>query len=203
MCGSAHGQPWVEAAVMVVGDCQGSESHGSGIIVGSDGTAAVVLTCRHALRGAYRVRVYRPGRAKGYLARPIAIHRTADLAALLIKDTGGFSTIPVASREGGPGFLVGFGTAERLRVARGDYLGHAAHNALYSFRPEEGDSGGGVFTLRGELLGVAWARSEREGVAVGLEATARFLEHPDVAQYLVRDSAPVASLQSPPCGGTE
>jgi hypothetical protein len=182
----AQAQPkvWAAASVRVVADLPGGTiAGGSGVILGHDGRVAVVLTAAHILEGVETIRVYRPGGPRGYRAAYLTAAGGADLAALLIHDSGDLPTLELAAAEGGPGILAAFGRGRTLRLEAGEYQETIAGTAMYGFFAQAGDSGGGVFTREGALLGINWGRGLEGSAAVDLETLREFVARPKVARY--------------------
>jgi S1-C subfamily serine protease len=179
----ASAQGWVDAPVLIRVTTGNVQAVSSGVILGGNGGSAVVLTCAHGIESPGPIAVYRQD-GHGYRARCIAVAEGADLAALLIKDTGDLPRVALAGREGVPSQLAGFGTTARLRRVPGQFLGSIGRDVLYSFPSENGDSGAGVFNAQGELLAINWGRGDTGAIAVGLRSLRQFVAAPQVARYL-------------------
>jgi hypothetical protein len=186
----ANAQTWMDAPVRVVGYANdGTNTLASGTIIGSNGRVALVLTCRHFLRGVQRIAVFRRD-GHGYEAAVAAIHPSADLSALMIKDTRDLPTTLISYQQPSTAFMIGFGGSRSpMHSASGHYLTTTNQGDIeYSFSPRDGDSGAGTFSSDGTLAGVVWGRSGMGGMTSSLDQVRQFLRQPQCMRYLVNPS---------------
>jgi hypothetical protein len=143
-------------------------SFGTGTIVDVHGPDALVLTCGHIFResqgkGGIVIDLYAPGADGPISGELIRYDLQRDLALVGIRTTAKITPVPVAGpdRTFSPGqrlFSVGCSHGEDPSVLRGHlkavnkYLG--PDNFTVEGRPEEGRSGGGLFSYDGLLVGV-------------------------------------------------
>jgi len=192
--GIARAAPWDEAAVRIIAYHANYQALGSGVIIGANGNTGVVLTACHVIEGPCEIVVFRRD-GHGYRARLIALNARADLAALLIKDTGDLPIVSISQRLTREAIMAGYGGGNRLILQRGQYLrSYDGGDTQITFRPVDGDSGAGVFALDGSLEGIVWGRGEEGGTCVGLGLIHQFLADARCARYL----RPLASAQTAP-----
>jgi len=154
--GKHHG-----SACRVVNTTGSTTNVGSGTLVAT-ATGDLVLTCAHLFRGGPgTIAIHWPG-APSARGRIVAIDHANDLAALAIPPSTAVAVRSFADHPGRELLVCGYGSTGQYRCLRGRLTGYATPvETLYpsmkikgAVRP--GDSGGGVFNLRGELVGVVW-----------------------------------------------
>jgi len=153
--------------VHALGPCR---NYGSGTLVHDDGRRAVVLSCAHLFReGTGQVHVHlRDGRTLA--AIPKAIDMTWDLSALEI-DSPGIAPIDLAATVPLPGQRLqscGFGPNGVYQCNTGTVQGYTrasntqtCETLCLTGSARDGDSGGPVLNLQGELVGVLWGTDGR------------------------------------------
>lgn len=184
---------------------QGSDqSFASGTVISSERGVAIVLTCGHISshhsdpqaylrpRESFTVDYFGDGRntpTAKYPATLIGYEREADVGLLEIRTDDSLATSPLISSKKGvtkkePLVSLGCdkGKSPSLEPtvvkAINKFLG--PHNITCEGQPVSGRSGGGLFNLKGELVGLTNGRSEsdKEGVYCGHEAiNALLLKH--------------------------
>jgi hypothetical protein len=218
-----------ELVVTVTGRLEGAETSGAGIIVGSRADRLYIVTARHVVRrgaqaaGQLRVGLKTlPGES---FEAALQIHEEPglDLAVLRVSEVGRHQ-IPVGSlpfdRLGDPGslrrgmnvFPVGNpkGLAWQTSVTpdriRSDVAGDLIDFESSFIR--EGHSGGGLFTERGELVGMVVADQPPYGRALSIARIIRALQdwhYPvDLTRPAVRPLDPAAArpVPAPAPGGS-
>ncbi|MBP3371622.1 MAG: trypsin-like peptidase domain-containing protein [Clostridia bacterium] len=150
-----------------------TEGAGSGVIVSSDG---MILTCHHVIEDATKVTV-RLRSGEQYEAQVIASDNMSDVAILKIDATGlnaapigdsdallvGEETVVIGNPLGSLGGTVSNGiisALEREIVIGGERMTLLQTNAAIS----PGNSGGGIFDMYGNLIGIVVAKSAGSGV---------------------------------------
>ena len=135
--------------------------------VSANGREGLVLTCWHVFREGYGQIVVQCSDGRTHGARVVAVDQSADLAALVIANPrvspAQFSYQPVQQDRLR---ACGYGQSGRYRCISGPSLGVSEQSGQTSLLVQgavrSGDSGGGVFNQRGELVAVVWGH--REGV---------------------------------------
>lgn len=135
--------------------------YGTGTVVADDGRRSVVVTCWHLVRdGTGRIVIYTP--AGVIPAEVILADRPADLLALSAPSLG-IRPAAIGETYARPGESVssgGFGPNARYQACAGEVIGYrrdeTGGNNTICFRgaARDGDSGGPIFDLRGQLIGV-------------------------------------------------
>jgi S1-C subfamily serine protease len=153
---------------------------GTGTVLGGKGGIAIVLTAGHLFEDAtgdlsvvFRNRAVRSGRL-------VARSKTADLAALEIRDERNLPMLRLAPTQAKSATLLGYGFDGVLRAKTGAVRDRFNGGQFeYSFGATEGDSGGGVFTADGQLTGILWGKSggatSGPGVLAGVDHLRAFL----------------------------
>ena len=151
-----------------VEDAQG-QSFGTGTVIDVHDQEALVLTCGHIFRdsqGKGRIQIDRfdDSGVETTTGTVISYDIDRDIGLVSMKLTRPIQVVKLASlpsQEAQDVFSVGCGHGEPPSVMRGrikrinKYLGPA--NITASGKPVDGRSGGGLFNLRGELIGVCSA----------------------------------------------
>lgn len=192
---------------------KGASAYGSGTVIYSTPSEAVVLTCGHIFRetgraGEILVDVYEGPMHTTVAGEVISFDLEADVGLVRIQTEGKLPALPVAPRSyqlrRGAGIAsVGCSggaapSLERGRItAVNRYLGPA--NIECSGLPVQGRSGGGLFSEEGYVIGVCSAAdpSEGRGLYAGLEVIQEELEKAglgalldDTGGALARNSQP-------------
>lgn len=190
----------VQDAVVVINVSTASGSGaGSGVIISTDG---YILTCNHVIENATKIAVTVNGCAKPYDALPVGTDAETDLAVLKIAPqesepltaaTHGISDNLVVGEHvvaiGNPlGTLGGTVTdgiisakARRIKTDSGTMTLLQTNAAINS-----GNSGGGLFNLKGELVGIVnakYAESGVEGLAFAIPIDTAYEVEKDLIQY--------------------
>lgn len=190
----------VQDAVVVINASSGrSTSAGSGVIISDKG---YILTCNHVVEGATRISVTVNNCANPYLAATVGTDSGTDLAVLKIEPlesepltaaTHGISENLVVGEHvvaiGNPlGTLGGTVTdgiisakARQIRTENGTMTLLQTNAAINS-----GNSGGGLFNLKGELIGIVnakYAESGVEGLAFAIPIDTAYEVEKDLIQY--------------------
>lgn len=190
----------VQDAVVVINASSGySTSAGSGVIISTEG---YILTCNHVVDGATKISVTVNGCANPYLATRVGTDSATDLAVLKITPqeaepltaaTHGISENLVVGEHvvaiGNPlGTLGGTVTdgiisakARTVQTDNGTMTLLQTNAAINS-----GNSGGGLFNLKGELVGIVnakYAKSGVEGLAFAIPIDTAYEVEKDLIQY--------------------
>lgn len=201
--GTCAPAPPAPAAVVRIVNATGNEQwYGSGTLVHKDDRQGIILTCAHLFREKTgHVSVVFPDETR-YRAKVLAIDRLWDLAALQIAAPSA-APVTVAAEPPRPGDLLrscGYGPDGRYRAHQGEMLGYVrpTPNQTYetlqlSGAARDGDSGGPVFNLRGELAAVLWGTDGRTIGATYCGRVRKFLA--SVLDRVLPDTSP--SNQAP------
>ncbi len=170
-----------EAVCRVTNKFGGMTSVGSGTLIDKSGSLGLVLTCAHLFDdGVGEIIVEFPG-AKSHGARLVDLDREADLAALVIANPA--STRVAVDFELQPSdhlSACGFGPHGEYRCATGRIVGEAnsagQRSILIGDAVRSGDSGGGVFDSRGNLVAVVWGETAGITYASSGPPLRRFLD---------------------------
>lgn len=159
---------------------------GTGTIIHSVTGQSTILTCAHMFKDVTKkadveVEVFRNGETLKYAATVLGGNHDSDLAFLRIKNT---SPLPMAPLQQGelklkPNddvFSIGCNggkspTLLRMNVKKVGYF-EGPQNILCTIDPVQGRSGGGLFNVHGELVGVCSGafRESKEGLYTGVGA---------------------------------
>lgn len=171
-------------------------SSGSGVVISADG---YILTCNHVVSGATSVLV-RMNDGKEYNAVLVGADSTSDLAVLKIEATDltyvkqgcsadlvpGEHVIAIGNPLGTLGGTVTSGiisaTERNIQTEDGTTMTLIQTDAAIN----SGNSGGGLFNLRGELIGIVnakYASSGIEGLAFAIPVDSAFVVEEDLIQY--------------------
>lgn len=171
-------------------------SAGSGVIISEDG---YILTCNHVVNGASGVTVQLNDGTE-YSASLVGTDSTSDLAVLKINATGltyvkqgcsadlipGERVIAIGNPLGTLGGTVTSGiisaTERNIEVETGVTMTLIQTDAAIN----SGNSGGGLFNMRGELIGIVnakYASSGVEGLAFAIPIDSAFVVEQDLIQY--------------------
>ena len=162
-------------------------SYGTGTVIDRHGAEALVLTCGHVFRdsagkGTIHVDLFVQGSVRTVRGELIAYDAQRDDVGLVsIRPGVRIEPVSVAAATVAPAlgqqvFAVGCNRGAGPTVLSGDITGVnrfvGSPNFTVRGRPTDGRSGGGLFTARGELIGLCkWAVSDAdEGVYAGLVA---------------------------------
>ena len=190
----------VQDAVVVINASSGrSVSAGSGVIISDKG---YILTCNHVIENATEIKVTVNGYNTVYRACAVGTDKSTDLAVLKIEPqesepltaaTHGISDNLVVGEHvvaiGNPlGTLGGTVTdgiisakARQIRTENGTMTLLQTNAAINS-----GNSGGGLFNLKGELIGIVnakYAESGVEGLAFAIPIDTAYEVEKDLIQY--------------------
>jgi hypothetical protein len=158
------------AVVRIVNATGQSRSYGSGTLVQKSAGQGIIVTCAHLFRdGVGSVAVaFADGRQ--YAGRVLAVDGAWDLAAIAVAEPVG-EPVTVAASPPRPGEVLqscGYGPDGRYACNRGQALGYSRTASTptnetleWTGSAREGDSGGPVFNLRGELAAVLWGTDGR------------------------------------------
>ena len=185
--------------------------NGSGVCVWSDEGYSLVLTCRHVADGGGAASVTHAG--ERLAANLMAVDDRDDLALVWL--TGELPVAVLATDYPAAGeklTLWGYSGGE-LNAKTGKAMGYGGARLLTGgpvyeagFLSIPGDSGGGVFNARGELVGINWGNDGKKSSCVGLTATRTFIRvkagprFPRLARLLGRTPAAPAAPAAPAVG---
>ncbi len=194
----------VEDSVVVIQASVGSASNtsvssGSGVIIHEDG---YILTCHHVVDGARSVTVQLSDGVSTYAAALVGSDESSDLAVLKIQPVEGQPL--TAAKHGKSSYLV----KGEVVVAIGNplgTLGGSVTNGIISSTERtintengtmtllqtnaainSGNSGGGLFNLKGELIGIVnakYAATGVEGLAFAIPIDAAYEVECDLIEY--------------------
>lgn len=190
-------QPWVpqQARLVVRLEIRTGRAvyQGSGTVVAKADGEAIILTCRHIFKGVPPgAPVYATnGRGWSDTGKLVAISPDADLAAVSVPASSQRAqVIDLADDQPAEAVMVGYASGRRRAQAwLGRVVGRgrssSGESVIYSFPPEEGDSGGGVFDREGRLAGVLWGKDPQAhtGVVVSLAEVRNFLGDSRLARW--------------------
>lgn len=176
-----------DVAVRVVNQRGPIADIGSGTLVAGDGQTALVITCRHIFAEGRGVLTVERTNHTRYPAKLLGLSRVNDISALEIPDPG-VAPLRIASQQPRAATLIGWGSTQRAWKHRGTLTEIAGRTAFYSFTPEEGDSGGGVFDDHGALAGVVWGTDGSTGATVPLSDLRAALDGPACSKYFRQTS---------------
>lgn len=156
--------------VRVIHDEGGPRSIGSGVVVHHEGEVSYVLTCAHLFTtpGCTFVRLGQ----QQLPAQIVQLDRGNDVTLLRVDGRLSAAAIPYVDTPNGPLYAGGFGGDGRARLVgyqiRGETIadGASAPSVVISGQVRSGDSGGPVFTERGEVVGVVWGAASGETYAM-------------------------------------
>jgi S1-C subfamily serine protease len=182
-------QDVIAASVKVQNQLRQGSVSVSGTIVGktSDGKYYLVLTCKHLFeQGVNALNVIVPDTGKRYPAQWYGADERADLAILLIPAQDELPTLRLGERTpafGAKVWQVGYPRGQGPIPREGVYLGSLDGDDVYRMTVAPGDSGSGVFSTAGELIGVVIAgipegpqQELRTALAVPLPAIREFVQ---------------------------
>lgn len=197
----------VQDAVVVINASSGrSVSAGSGVIISDKG---YILTCNHVIENATQITVTVNGYDTVYGATSVGTDKTTDLAVLKINPlesepltaaTHGISENLVVGEHvvaiGNPlGTLGGTVTdgiisakARQVKTENGTMTLLQTNAAINS-----GNSGGGLFNLKGELIGIVnakYAKSGVEGLAFAIPIDTAYEVEQDLIRYGYKQNIP-------------
>ncbi len=137
-----------------------SRDCGNGVCVATRDGWGLLVTCHHVIDGRDTATVTFPNR-KRFRGTVVAIDKARDLAAVLIRCVEGIPTVPVAETElpeGGDVTLVGDWPEADQPIRRGKRIEDVVAGTPFRLQVDigvgSGDSGGGLFNTKGELVGV-------------------------------------------------
>ncbi|MCA9013052.1 MAG: trypsin-like peptidase domain-containing protein [Planctomycetaceae bacterium] len=179
---------------------------GTGTIVHSTTGRAIVLTCAHLFQNiqvkeaVVEVDVFEDGKAVTYPAKLVGGDHDADLAFLQIRTSKIFPAVRLSSKivEMKPGqalFSIGCNDGAdptRLNTKLVDINRyHGPPNFVCSVDPASGRSGGGLFSVSGELLGVCSCadRETHEGLYAAHGAILELMAYLELDEILTPTSA--------------
>jgi thiol-disulfide isomerase/thioredoxin len=158
---------------------------GSGVVIDSRPGKSIVLTCGHILRDVkegsrIEVDVFDGTRSRTYLGTSLKFDRESDLGLVTVATRGVIAVSPIASLDGGVrprDSVVSIGCSQgelpsikQIQVTMlNRYLGPDTIEC--SGIPEQGRSGGGLFTTRGTVVGICTNADPQyhRGVYAGLK----------------------------------
>ncbi|MCA9106732.1 MAG: trypsin-like peptidase domain-containing protein [Planctomycetales bacterium] len=195
---------------------------GSGTIIDQRGNDALVLTCGHLFREAgtnaeVEVEIGFPHQPRRYPAMVLSYDSEAhDVALLTVRVDGPVATAPLAPlgyplSQGDEVFSIGCGGGDDPTVFRTQIKAITQYTSARKYdtfgRPEQGRSGGGLFTAGGQLIGVCNARAVDvdEGIFAGQEGLLAILRDNRLDDLLTdpeflaeRDPRTEGRVSSPP-----
>ena len=92
-------QPWLDASVRVTNRNGRIITAGSGTVIGSNGEVGLVVTVKHLFRDGVGEIIVRRRDGHGYLGKIWAVDECADLAAIVIQDTGDLPQVQISSGQ--------------------------------------------------------------------------------------------------------
>ncbi|MDX1963889.1 MAG: trypsin-like peptidase domain-containing protein [Pirellulales bacterium] len=229
LSGGPQGDPWQEwrprlmsASVrLTLHDAKG-RAYGSGTVVDCREGEALVLTCGHVFRewtpeSRVLVDFFGPGAEQQVPAKLLLYNLKSDVGILTVPVAQSVTVAKVAAskdaiRAGDAVLATGCEHGEDVAAFPTElrsidkYLG--PHNLQVAGQPAQGRSGGGLFNLRGELIGVCNAadKEDNEGLYAGVAAVHQLLDRarlgfvyrPDVPAPAPHQQLDRLALQTPP-----
>ena len=183
---------------------------GSGTVIDFKQGEALILTCGHVFRdsagkGQMTVDFFGPGGERGVPAQMIGYDLRRDVGLIVARTQRPITPAPVASVGYHPQVnetVINIGcdhgqdaTAKVSRITSIDkYMGPP--NLQVAGQPEVGRSGGGLFNLKGEVIGVCNAKDPEynEGLYAALASIHAELDRHDMRQVYDRPGAPLNGL---------
>ena len=183
---------------------------GSGTIIESKVGQTLILTCGHIFRNfqddsLIEVDVFTGGKKETFVGKHVQHDLKSDLGILSIATDNPLPFARVASgsyqvEKGAPVQSVGCGQGnnptlqKHLVTQLNRYNGPA--NIECTGVPIQGRSGGGLFNLQGEVVGICMAADpkERRGLYVGLPAVQGFIKQCGLTRLLQNGSSPDANF---------
>ena len=183
---------------------------GSGTVIDFKQGEALILTCGHVFRdsagkGQITVDFFGPGGERGVPAQMIGYDLRRDVGLIVARPQRPITPAPVASVGYHPQVnetVINIGcdhgqdaTAKVSRITSIDkYMGPP--NLQVAGQPEVGRSGGGLFNLKGEVIGVCNAKDPEynEGLYAALASIHAELDRHDMRQVYDRPGAPLNGL---------
>lgn len=188
-------------------------SYGSGTIIDTRGEDALVLTCGHVFRdsqgkGRVTVDLFAPGSPKGLVGEVIAYDLESDVGLVSIRPgvpvtVARVAPLGVTPRPGEPVFNTGCNngddpTLRSSRVTSIDrYIGPP--NLQVAGQPVQGRSGGGLFNVQGEVIGVCNAAdpADNEGLFAALPSIYKLLDSSGLAELYRPGTSMLAANEAP------
>ncbi|MCA9211578.1 MAG: trypsin-like peptidase domain-containing protein [Planctomycetales bacterium] len=210
--GSGHVEPTqraLHATVRLKIEDQDGHSYGTGTIIDSHASEALVLTCGHIFRdsqgkGRITVDLFAPGSQKAVPGRVLRYDLQSDLALVAISPDVPVTPVKVAesaikSIRGDKVFSVGCNHGREPTIMEGRvnaidrYVGPPA-NIVVSGQPVDGRSGGGLFSEDGQLIGVCQAADPeyKEGIYGHVPAVHGYLDAANLSYVYRTNPQPLA-----------
>lgn len=186
---------------------------GSGTIIESKIGRTLILTCGHIFRNiqpdsVIEVDVFLNGKAETYVGKAVKYDLEADLGMIAIPTDNLLPCSAIADQSQKPAKgsaveSVGCGQGndptlqKHLVTAVNRYTG--PENIECTGVPVQGRSGGGLFTLQGQLVGICMAADtkERRGLYVGLGAVNNFLQQCELQRLVPGSGMEDESMELP------
>jgi thiol-disulfide isomerase/thioredoxin len=199
----------LQATVRLRIEDRAGQSYGTGTIIDLHGDECLVLTCGHVFRdsqgkGRIVAELFTGGQNLPVEGKLLRYDLDNDLALIVIRPGVRVESVRVSgpSRQTAPGdqvFTVGCNHGHDPTVMRGrvnainKYVGPPA-NIVVSGKPQDGRSGGGLFSSDGELIGVCQAADPEynEGLYAHLPAIHQYLDRANLA-FVYEPSRSLAS----------
>lgn len=188
--------------VRVAGDRM--QDVGTGTVIYSTTGRSLILTCAHLFQGQdnakIEVEVFREGQVARFPATKVGGSHDSDLAILQIQNATPMASVPVPllavpTSAGHVACSFGCDNGQRpsmlsTKILRVNQFNGPA-NLTCAKDPVKGRSGGGLFTERGEFLGVCSAadRTEKQGLYMSQPAVAELLTQLKLDHILQNGSA--------------
>jgi thiol-disulfide isomerase/thioredoxin len=184
--------PLVRASVRLRIEDDRGNSVGSGTIIDSRSGEALIITCGHVFRDAAKgghiwVDLFGPGAPQGVLGKLIDFDLNAEIGLISIRTSYPVTVAHLAPagyvvRNGDSVISVGCdggadATPRQTHVTSiNRYMG--TPNLQVAFQPQQGRSGGGLFTPDGLVVGICYAadREDNEGLFTALPALQKVLD---------------------------
>jgi thiol-disulfide isomerase/thioredoxin len=211
--GSAD-DPLLAASVRLrIEDARG-RSCGSGTIIDTRGSDALILTCGHIFRdsqgkGRIEVDLFGPGAAQKIPGELVAYDLESDVGLVAIRAPGPVTVARVAPAgfrvgQGEPVISVGCNNGNDPSVMRSRVLSinrcEGPANLQVAGRPVDGRSGGGLFTDDGLVVGVCNAAGpgEREGFYAALPSIHALLDRKNLASVYAKPGEKAVAQHNDP-----
>lgn len=188
----------------------GGVNLGSGTVIESKPGQTLILTCGHIFRNfqddsLIEVDVFMGGKKETFVGKPVKHDLSLDLGIISIPTDNPLPFARVASgsyqvESGAPVQSVGCGQGNNPTLQKHLVTKLNRYNGPSNIEctgvPAQGRSGGGLFNLQGEVVGICMAADPKEarGLYVGLPAVQGFLKQSGLSRLLKNGISPDANF---------
>lgn len=194
-------------------------NYGSGTVIISRTGRTIILTCGHIFRGlsdasTIEVDIFNAGKATTYVGTAMQYNLQADVGLIAIPTRAPIPVAPLASLDntadrGDRVFSIGCGggdTPSKLQIRVTELNRYRGpDNIECTGVPEQGRSGGGLFSAKGEVIGVCFAADprDRRGLYAGLQPIYKLLQETKLSNLIVagRNKKTEWATESAPAAG--